>query len=107
MIRIILPVYNEAKNIKRCIKEIDQNISQKYRICAINDGSRDNSLKILQTLSKKYPITVIDHKVNKGVAEAFKSGISKVLKEGNKNDVVIIMESDCTSDSKILPKLIN
>jgi dolichol-phosphate mannosyltransferase len=107
VIRIILPVYNEAKNIRKCIKEIASNTPGSYKIYAINDGSKDNSLEILHKLRYTYPVTVINHKVNKGIAEAFKSGISSVLKEGKIRDIVIIMESDCTSDPTLLKKLIN
>ena len=53
---IIVPAYNVSKFIRKCILSIlNQNTKYKYRIIIINDGSTDNTSKILDEF-KKYPI---------------------------------------------------
>lgn len=107
MIRIIIPVYNEEKNIQSCIEDIAEAISgNDYLVYAVNDGSYDKTSDILFKLSQKFPIKVISHKENRGVSAALKSGIVKVVKECGKDDVLVVMEGDGTSNPSLLPKMV-
>jgi dolichol-phosphate mannosyltransferase len=68
---IILPVHNEAGVIARTVGDIhrvlnDANISHEF-IC-VENGSTDESPKILQTLSKKYPLKMITSDIGWGNA---------------------------------------
>lgn len=55
-ISIVIPIFNEEKNIpelySRLKKTLDK-IVDKYEIIFVNDGSKDNSLKIIKNLAKK------------------------------------------------------
>jgi glycosyltransferase involved in cell wall biosynthesis len=53
---IIIPVYNTGKYIRKCIDScLSQDIgSKEYEIILVNDGSTDNSLKILLEYGLKY-----------------------------------------------------
>ena len=46
-ISIVIPVYNAEKNIKKCISSIINEMYSNIEIISVNDGSSDNSLKIL------------------------------------------------------------
>ena len=75
---IILPVYNVEEYLEECLDSlINQNYSN-YEIIAVNDGSKDNSLKILKKYQKKHPklIKVYD-KENGGLSSARNYGIEK------------------------------
>ena len=53
-ISIIIPVYNEEKNVTLLHKELKQVLStltKNYEILFVNDGSTDNSLNELKKLS--------------------------------------------------------
>ncbi|MBO8474878.1 MAG: glycosyltransferase, partial [Bacteroidetes bacterium] len=65
---LILPVYNVEDYLGKCIESCeDQEIpSDEYEIIAVNDGSTDTSLQILQELSKKYNNIKIISQSNKG-----------------------------------------
>ena len=67
---IIIPVYNSESLIKKCLESlINQKTKYKYNIILINDGSTDNSLRILKEYEEKYNnITVLTQK-NRGIAE--------------------------------------
>jgi len=107
MIRILIPVYNEEKNIGRCVKDIHEILKKNpHRFYLINDGSKDSSLNILKKLSRKLPVCVLDHKVNRGVAEAFKTGLYKINQDGKPGDIVAITEGDGTSTPKLLLEMI-
>ncbi|MCR4337864.1 MAG: glycosyltransferase [Candidatus Omnitrophica bacterium] len=98
MIYFVLPVFNEEKNIRNLILTLRQKMEGKsYKIIAVNDGSTDGSLKILNEL--KDPNLIIEtYFINMNVGAVFSQGIRRVLLEAKDDDVMIIMESDQTSE---------
>lgn len=70
-VSVIIPVYNAANYIGACLESvISQSAEITLQIVAINDGSTDNSLKILNQYAQKHDyISVIDQE-NKGASEA-------------------------------------
>jgi len=53
-ISVIVPVYNAEKYLRKCISSIANQTMQDIEILAINDGSTDRSLELLDELSSKY-----------------------------------------------------
>lgn len=108
MLRIIIPAYNEEKNIESCIKDLVRILGgNKYMLYVINDGSIDKTVNIVKGLSRKNSIKLINHETNKGVSEVFKTGISAVLKDGKEGDVILIVEGDGTSDPAIILDMVS
>ena len=105
MLYILFPVYNEQKNLRRLIRNIFQeDSSENIRIIAVNDGSDDSSMAILQ--EELRPSDVICTKlINMNVGAAFSDGIQAFLSIGNENDVLVLMETDLTSDVSFLKVL--
>ena len=57
---IVIPVYNAQMYIKKCLDSMVSYIEEfKVQIIAVDDGSVDNSPKILEEYKKKYGITVV------------------------------------------------
>ena len=77
-ISIVMPVYNTEIYLEKSIQSVlAQDIGQEnFILIAINDGSTDRSIEILNSYEKKYPncIRVIDQK-NQGVGKARNVGI--------------------------------
>lgn len=67
-ISFILPCYNVEKYIKRCIESIIAIRERDIEIIAINDGSTDSTLQILESLQSKYEITIINYDEPSGFA---------------------------------------
>jgi len=74
-VSVIIPVYNSENFLKDSINSVLHQTYQNLEIIAIDDGSTDNSLKILQKYSDK--ITVI-HQENKGLGDALNVGIKNM-----------------------------
>ena len=78
MISVIIPIYNE-ENIQKLIRQLVdvlKKLSPNYEIIAIDDGSTDNSLKVLKTLIKKIStLRIISFKINQGQTAAIMAGI--------------------------------
>jgi len=77
---VFFPAYNEEANIKTIVKKAKDvllKIADKWEIIIVNDGSKDNTLKIAERLSADdRRIRVVSHKVNKGYGSALKSGFA-------------------------------
>lgn len=74
-ISIIIPVYNAAKYIHRCIGSLLVQTFTDFELILINDGSVDNSGTICDEYADKDSRIKVIHKTNGGVASARQSGI--------------------------------
>lgn len=81
-VSVIVPVYNAEKYLEKCISSIANQTLEDIEILAINDGSKDNSLNVLDNLSIKYKdkIRVFD-KPNGGAGSARNIGIDNATGE--------------------------
>ena len=85
---VVIPVYNAEKYLARCLDSI---LAQKgdFEIIAVNDGSKDKSLQILQEYAKKYSnICIIDQK-NQGISAARNAGMNVA-----KNKYITFVDND-------------
>ena len=105
---IIIPFYNEEKNIAILHKEITKALlkiknKHKFELIYIDDGSDDNTLKELIKLKKNYfPKKIILHKKNESQSKAIQSGINESLFEN-----LIFLDGDLQNDPNDINKLIN
>lgn len=105
MTYIFLPSYNEWENLPETLIGIKNILNNRYHyeIVVIDDGSIDGTFENCQ---KFFPeIKVIKHINNKGIGGVFKSIISYLIYVEN-NSNFIIMEADGTSNSYLLPNII-
>lgn len=74
-VSVIVPVYNAELHLKDCIVSLlQQKTKYSYEVICVNDGSNDNSLKILQDLSENKKIVVLNQK-NGGASKARNAGM--------------------------------
>ena len=74
----ILPCYNVAPYVGRCIESIEhQDIPQsEYEVICVDDCSKDNTLEVIREYQKQYPnIRLICHEVNKTAGGARNTGM--------------------------------
>lgn len=74
-ITVIIPVYNVENYLERCLKSILYNTYTNLEIICVNDGSTDNSKKILEDYSKRDKRIIVINKKNNGVSSARNAGI--------------------------------
>lgn len=74
---IVIPCYNEEKGISNSEYSNFLNNNPEAFICFVNDGSKDNTLGILNLLKEKHPtqIYILSLEKNSGKAEAVRAGI--------------------------------
>lgn len=101
---IIIPIYNVEKYIGTTIESIyRQNLSnEEFEVILINDGSTDNSLKIINELSIKYNNIIVLTQENQGPSIARNKGISIA-----KGEYIHFMDSDDIVMDSSLQKMLN
>lgn len=75
-ISVIIPIYNSANHIRKCLDSILQKTKVKIEVIAVNDGSTDNSLEILEHYQNNDVRLTVISKVNEGPAIARNVGIN-------------------------------
>ena len=109
MIFIIIPAYNEEKNISLLVPKIHSvlgPINLEYKILVVNDGSNDGTYAQCVELSRKFPLEVLSHPVNMGVGQTFLTGLKAVASRANSDDIILLMEADSTNDPGCLQEMI-
>lgn len=78
-LQIIVPVYNVEKYLRECIDSIlNQKTDYTYHVVVVNDGSTDDSRKILEEYSTDKRVTIID-KENGGSSSARNIALRKIF----------------------------
>jgi glycosyltransferase involved in cell wall biosynthesis len=78
-VSVIIPAYNEKRYVRRCIESVVNQTLDSKEIIAINDGSTDDTLKILKQYESNN-IKVIDQE-NKGTGAARNAGLKEATGE--------------------------
>lgn len=74
-VSMIMPVYNSQTYLKDTLDSILNQSLEEFELIAIDDGSTDNSLKILKEYENKYNKIKVVHQINSGVSETRNRGI--------------------------------
>lgn len=102
---IIIPVYNEEKNLPilhEKLAAVSAILNQNCEIIFVDDGSRDNSFDVLKKIAERDKnVRVIRFKKNFGQTAAMHAGINE-----SKGDIIIPVDSDLENDPADILKLL-
>ncbi len=104
LISIVIPVYNEEKQIRGnigVINDILQKNAIPHEFILIDDGSKDNSWAALKELIVNYPGQAIRFSRNFGKESALCAGLEVVC-----GDAVIIMDADLQHPPEVIPEMV-
>lgn len=103
---VLLPAYNEAKNLPILLEKIGRTFKKhriRGKVLLIDDGSTDDTQKVAKDLRRKHNyLTIVKHQRNMGLAQVFITAFD-YIKEG----IVVFIPSDLQSDpEEDIPKLL-
>lgn len=105
-VSIIIPTYNEEKNVFLIAKEVESVLSKltklTYEIIFIDDGSKDKTWEHIQQLSSNVCISGIRLSRNFGHQAALQAGL-----ENAKGDAVISIDADLQQPPQLIKELIS
>lgn len=98
-VSIIVPIYNEEENLRKCIESLINQTYKELEIILINDGSTDNSKEIIDSYKDKRIVAI--HKKNTGISDTRNIGIDK-----STGDYIMFVDSDDYLELNCIERLI-
>ena len=98
-ISIIVPIYNEEENLRKCIESLINQTYKELEIILINDGSTDKSKEIIESFKDKRIIAI--NKKNTGISDTRNIGIGK-----STGDYIMFVDSDDYLELNCIGRLI-
>jgi cellulose synthase/poly-beta-1,6-N-acetylglucosamine synthase-like glycosyltransferase len=100
-ISVLVPAYNEEKTIENTIKSIFSSAYSVKELIVLNDGSKDDTGKIVKKLLKKYPALKLINKENSGKGDSLNQGL-KIAK----GELVAVVDADSYPANNSFGKMI-
>lgn len=100
-VSVIIPIYNAEKRIEKCLDSI---LNQKYdniEIICVNDGSTDDTTRILEVYSNNDSRIIVINKENEGVSKARNTGI-----ENATGKYIVFIDADDTIEADMIKRLV-
>jgi len=102
MISIIIPVYNIAAQLPRCLDSLLAQTYPNLELIAVNDGSKDESGLILDRYAQDTPRLRVIHKKNGGVSSARNTGLAAA-----KGDYIGFCDGDDYAEPELYSRLLH
>lgn len=98
---IVIPIFNESENVENTINRINEalsNFNGSYEIIAVNDGSTDNTLEILNRIAGEYKrLKIVSYPKNIGRGMALRKGFQE-----SQGEIVVSIDADLSYDPKYI-----
>lgn len=107
MLTVLLPAYNEAAALPKIFGPIAAALGDRpYRVVVVDDGSSDATAQVSREAAATYPVILVQHEVNRGLAQAMRTGIAWALehREGP-DDLLVALDADNTHPPSLIPRM--
>ncbi len=105
----VLPAYNEEQSLPILLDRIaalTYKPPKGLHVYVVDDGSTDDTAKIVLNKTSDLDIKLISHKNNLGLGPAVQTGIKATLDVATDEDIIIIMDADDTHDVNLLGPMV-
>ena len=108
MIYFLIPFLNEEQNLGLLVSNVTSVMPEYEKFYVfVDDGSKDNSVSLLNSLLKNHNYQVLGDGKNHGPGHAFNTGFDWILQHSkNHTDKIVTIEADNTSDLRILQQMV-
>jgi dolichol-phosphate mannosyltransferase len=108
-VAVVLPAYNEESNLTPLVDELAEVARRDgltLQVIVVDDGSTDGTAAELAGLQRRMAnLRVVTHPVNRGLAQALKTGVAAARDCGC--DAAVFMDSDLSHRPHDVPKLVS
>lgn len=102
MVSVIIPIYNTAASIERCVNSLLRITSENLELILIDDGSQDNSLAICRSLAQEDSRIIVLSQLNEGASSARNRGL-----EIARGEYVMFVDSDDWIEPDMIGRMVN
>lgn len=96
---IVIPIYGVEKYLNDCLNSIKKQTYSNFEVIMVDDGSKDNSIKIMETYAREDERFLAFHKENGGQSSARNFGVTKVT-----GDYLLFVDGDDMIHQELLEK---
>ncbi|HRY36093.1 MAG TPA: glycosyltransferase [Smithellaceae bacterium] len=103
-VSVVIPVYNEEANLTALMGRllpVMNDMGKSFEVILIDDGSQDNSLKLLKEFASTPRVRVVELTRNYGQHAAIMAGFSIV-----RGDMIVTMDADLQNPPEEIPNLV-
>ena len=100
-ISVVVPVYNTASTLPRCLDSVLGQTFTDFEIIIVNDGSTDESHAVIASYAATHPEIVVVTQENQGLGAARNAGIRAA-----RGTYIACVDSDDLIDSTMLEKML-
>ena len=101
-VSVIVPVYNVEKYLRKCLDSLVNQTIDNYEVIIVNDGSKDESEKIINEYKNKYSCIKAYKKENGGMSSARNYGLKYA-----KGEYIAFTDSDDFIEENMLEEMYN
>ena len=102
MVSVIIPIYNTAASIERCVNSLLRITSENLELILIDDGSQDNSLAICRSLAQEDSRIIVLSQLNEGASSARNRGLDIA-----RGEYVMFVDSDDWIEPDMIGRMVN
>ncbi len=102
LVSVLVPIYNVEKYLRQCLASLEAQTLQDIEFICLNDGSTDNSPKIIQEFVKRDKRFKLLDKQNSGYGDSMNQGLTAA-----NGKYIGIVESDDWAEPDMFEKLVN
>jgi dolichol-phosphate mannosyltransferase len=119
VIHVALPAYNEDQNIGPLLEELchtfaDTLPGRRHAIGVVDDGSADETAQAVRDFiahldRDRFPLSEIElvqHEVNRGLAEAIRTGLTTCADRAEPRDIILTMDADNSHLPGLVPSMV-
>ncbi len=107
---VAMPAFNEAPRLPsllgRWIAVLDA-LDRRHRFVIVDDGSADDTPRILSSFAANHPVEIITHAENRGLGASVRDAMRFVAVQGGDEDVLVMMDADGTQPPELFPEMLS
>jgi dolichol-phosphate mannosyltransferase len=105
----VIPAYNEEANLPSLLMDLEDRpgLWAGGHVLIVDDGSTDATAALADSYDGPVPVLLVRQPRNRGAGRAFDRGFRLALELAGRDDLVVTMESDTTSDLQALESMLD
>lgn len=106
---VVLPAFNEEKDLGHLLERIDAALGEvqlPFELIIVDDGSTDATLAVIDRWAESMPIRCLVHQVNQGLGATIRDGLRAACDLADAKDVIITLDADNSHTPELILRMV-
>jgi len=106
---VVLPAFNEEKDLGHLLERTDEAIAEfqlPFEIIIVDDGSTDGTLDVVDAWANRVPIRKVVHEDNLGLGATIRDGLKAACELANPKDVIVTLDADNSHTPELILRMV-